>query len=157
MTTKFDCAVFLWDDTFCYMPRLPEYQVEIEEAGGDQYRWVIQSGADGVIAITDEFLGTHKVLAQEEEICDPTERRPIVFDGSYLRYDPKLGSLLIPDDITGTTQPEALIGLEVGSDEYIDAAMRMRRVSAQRIADAIRKPIKAKLLNGDIELFNPSS
>mgnify|MGYP001615813317 FL=1 len=135
------------------MPRLTEYQVE---ESGNPYRWVIQSGVGGVIAITDELWGTHKKLAQEEEICNPTEHCPIVFDGSYLRYDPRLGSLLITDDITGTTQPEALIGLEVGSDEYVDAATQMRRTSAQRIADAIRKPLKAKLLNGSIELFNPS-
>lgn len=138
------------------MPTLPEYQVEVKEAGGDPYRWVIQSGVGGVIAITDEFLGTHKTLAQEEEICNSTEHRPIVFDGGYLRYDPKLGSLLIPDDITGTTQPQALIGLEIDSDEYIDAAIRMRRASAQRIADAIRKSVKAKLPNGNMELFSPS-
>lgn len=135
------------------MPRLPEYQGEIKEAGGDPYRWVIQSGVDGVIAITDELLGTHKTLAQKEKICDLNEHRPVVSDGGYLRYDPKLASFLIPDDITGTTQPEALIGLEIGSDEYIGAAVRMRRASAQRIADAIRKPLKAKLPNGNIELI----
>lgn len=136
------------------MPRLPEYQVR--EAGGDAYRWVIQSGVDGVIAITDELFGTHKTLAQEEEICDPNERCPVVSDGGFLRYDPKLDSLLIPNDITGTTQPQALIGLEIDSDEYVDAAIRMRRASAQRIADAIRKSLKAKLPNGNMELFIPS-
>lgn len=138
------------------MPRLPEYPIVIKEAGGDTYRWVIQSGENGVIAVTNQLFGTHKQLAREEKICDPAADRPTVSDGSYLRYDPKQGSLLITRDITDTTQPEALIGLEKGTEAYFDAAVKMRRQSARRIADAINKPIKAELLNGLIELFNPS-
>lgn len=139
------------------MPLLPDFGIEIREGRGNVYRWVIQAGIDGKIAITDDAFGTHKSLARAEEICAPSDDCPTVFDGGSLYFKPQLNSYFIPQNITNSTQPEGLSGLDKLSSGYITQAIKMRRMSAQRIADAIGIPLLAEMYNGTIEQFNPSS
>ena len=139
------------------MPLLPDFRIEIREGRGNVYRWVIQAGTDGKIAITVDPFGTHKSLARAEKICDPRNDYPIVFDGGSLYFKPQQEKFFIPHDITNSTQPEALSGLNELTPEYFAQATQMRRMSAQRIADAIGIPLLAEMYNGTIEQFNPSS
>lgn len=118
----------------------------------DGYTWVI--GRDKVSIAIDDGSTQHRDVAAEAGYCHWDTKFPIVGDGGRFVFTSRKGWTIVKD-VTTSTSPEALQGLERNTPEYYEAFRNMRRVSTQMVATLIGEPVTAEFPDGTSEQFFP--
>lgn len=124
------------------------------EVGGNHFKIVRLDRVVGFAAITDvEDEVKHSHIAKADGLLrNPRLRRkekPIVSDGTRIHVFPGERTILLDSDITGTCVIEGVVPGD------IRAMQRVRRETAQIVADILRSPIDASIPFGGDELFQP--
>jgi len=105
-----------------------------------------------LIPAVEEELKQSAIAVADGLLRNPGLKRgekPIVSDGTRIHIFPRERTILLDSDITGTCN------IEGASPGDITAIQRVRRETAQILADTLHSPIEASIPFGGTETFQP--
>lgn len=115
-------------------------------------KWLID--AEKNVVLIGDGDAMHRDLLYDAKLADPSNKFPSSFDGSII-YQNHDGKIILTKDVTSSTSPIELQGMELGTIDFDRAMKKMRQLSAQMLAESMGEPITALFRDGTSEIFFP--